>query len=97
MGRILVGIRPLCGRRPADHRRRHDEGGHVRAGRRVDGAINNRIDDAYRAQYHGSPYLSPIIGAHARAATVKVMPREIAQELERDRTAGSRKKTMNKS
>ena len=38
--------------------------------------INDRIDDAYRAKYKGSPYLSPMIGARARAATVKVMPRE---------------------
>jgi hypothetical protein len=32
----------------------------------VDGPINNRIDDAYRAKYHGSPYFSPMIGASAR-------------------------------
>jgi hypothetical protein len=43
----------------------------------VNGPINDRIDDAYRAKYHGSPYLSPMIGARARAATVKVTPREI--------------------
>ena len=42
----------------------------------VDGSINKRIDDAYRAKYHGSPYLRPMIGARARSATVKVMPRE---------------------
>jgi hypothetical protein len=42
----------------------------------VDGAINDRIDDAYRSKYRGSPYLSPMIGAGARAATVKVMPCE---------------------
>src|SRR5207253_5740444 len=41
----------------------------------VDGPINDRIDDAYRAKYHGSPYLSPMIGARARSATIKVMPR----------------------
>ena len=41
----------------------------------VDRAINDRIDDAYRAKYHGSPYLSPMIGARARSATVKVTPR----------------------
>jgi hypothetical protein len=41
----------------------------------VDGPINDRIDDAYRAKYHDSPYPSPMIGARARAATVKVMPR----------------------
>ena len=43
----------------------------------VDGKINDRIDDAYRAKYKGSPYLSPMIGAGARSATVKVTPREI--------------------
>ena len=42
----------------------------------VDGPINDRIDDAYRAKYRGSPYLGPMIGAGARSATVKVMPRE---------------------
>ena len=42
----------------------------------VDGPINDRVDDAYRAKYHGSPYLGPMIGPRARAATVKVMPRE---------------------
>jgi hypothetical protein len=41
----------------------------------VDGPINERIDDAYRAKYHASPYLNPMIGARARSATVKVMPR----------------------
>src|SRR5437867_5372196 len=28
----------------------------------VEGAINDRIDDAYRGKYRGSPYLSPMIG-----------------------------------
>ena len=42
----------------------------------VDGPINDRIDDAYRAKYHESPYLGAMIGARARSATVKVMPRE---------------------
>jgi hypothetical protein len=42
----------------------------------VYGPINDLIDDAYRAKYHGSPYLSSMIGARARSATVKVMPRE---------------------
>ena len=42
----------------------------------VDGAINDRVDAAYRAKYQGSPYLAPMIGARARSATVKVMPRE---------------------
>ena len=42
----------------------------------VDGPINDLIDDAYRAKYHRSPYLKPMIGARARSATVKVMPRK---------------------
>jgi hypothetical protein len=42
----------------------------------VEGAINDLIDDAYRAKYKGSPYLNSMIGGHARSATVKVMPRE---------------------
>jgi hypothetical protein len=42
----------------------------------VEGAINDRIDDAYRAKYAKSPYLKPMIGAGARAATVKVIPRK---------------------
>ncbi len=45
----------------------------------VDGPINDRIDDAYRAKYRESPYLGPMIGARARAATVKVMPRESSE------------------
>ena len=40
----------------------------------VTGPINDRIDDAYRAKYSDSPYLSPMIGAGPRAATVKVTP-----------------------
>ena len=41
----------------------------------VSGKISDRIDDAYRTKYKGSPYLSPMIGARARSATVKVTPR----------------------
>lgn len=37
--------------------------------------INERIDDAYRVKYKGSPYLKPMIGARARSATVRIMPR----------------------
>ena len=40
----------------------------------VNGLINDRIDDAYRTKYRGSPYLNPMIGAQARAATVRVTP-----------------------
>ncbi len=42
----------------------------------VDGPINDRIDDAYREKYKGSAYLKPMIGARARAATVRILPRE---------------------
>jgi hypothetical protein len=42
----------------------------------VDGSINDSVDEAYRAKYHMSSYLKPMIGARARAATIKVMPRE---------------------
>src|SRR6266576_366484 len=42
----------------------------------VDGPINDRIDEAYREKYRGSPYLNPMIGARARAATVKITPRD---------------------
>jgi hypothetical protein len=41
----------------------------------VDGPANDLIDDAYRAKYKSSPYLNPMIGARARSATVKVIPR----------------------
>jgi hypothetical protein len=41
----------------------------------VEGPINDRIDEAYRAKYADSPYLMPMIGARARAATVRVLPR----------------------
>jgi hypothetical protein len=41
----------------------------------VNGASNDRIDDAYREKYKVSPYLSAMIGARARAATLRVVPR----------------------
>jgi hypothetical protein len=42
----------------------------------VDGPINDRIDDAYREKYKGSAYLKPMIGARARSATIRILPRE---------------------
>jgi hypothetical protein len=42
----------------------------------IDGPINDLVDDAYRAKYASSPYLAPMIGARARAATIKITPRE---------------------
>lgn len=41
----------------------------------VEGQIDDRIDDAYRAKYHGSQYLPPMISERSRAATVRVVPR----------------------
>ena len=38
--------------------------------------INDRIDEAYRVKSRGSPYLNPMIGARARAATVRIVPRD---------------------
>ncbi|MNL77410.1 hypothetical protein D3C87_2035840 [compost metagenome] len=40
----------------------------------VDGEINDRIDEAYRAKYKASPYLEPMIGERVRAATVRIIP-----------------------
>ena len=40
----------------------------------ADGPINDRIDEAYRAKYAASPYLSPMISTRARSATVRVIP-----------------------
>jgi hypothetical protein len=42
----------------------------------ADDAIQDRIDEAYRAKYPKSPYLNPMIGKRARSATVKVTPRQ---------------------
>ena len=49
----------------------------------VDGAMNDRIGDTYRAKYKGSPYLRPMIGTGARSATVKLIPRETSAREER--------------
>jgi hypothetical protein len=46
----------------------------------VDGTINDLVDDAYRAKYRDSPYLDPMIGTSARAATVKILPRATSKE-----------------
>src|SRR5262249_8647659 len=46
----------------ADHRRQHDEGSHLRAGRPADQRPHRR---RLRKKYRGSPYLSPMIGARA--------------------------------
>jgi hypothetical protein len=41
----------------------------------VEGEINDRVDDAYRSKYKGSPYLEAMTGKRARAATVRLVPR----------------------
>src|SRR5437879_3516076 len=46
----------------------------------VEGSIQERIDEAYRAKYRTSDYLAPMIGPRARAATVKIVPRTGAGE-----------------
>ena len=44
----------------------------------VDGAahesLQKRIDEAYGAKYGNSPYIKPMIGGKARAATVRIIP-----------------------
>ena len=48
----------------------------------VNGPIQDRIDDAYRTKYKGSPYLGPMIAARSRAATVRVTPCEASEGKE---------------
>jgi hypothetical protein len=43
----------------------------------VDGAINDRVDEAYRGKYQGSPYLNPMIAAPVRLVTVKITPKRV--------------------
>jgi hypothetical protein len=50
----------------------------------VNGPINDRVDDAYHAKYRDSPYLSPMIGARARSATVRVTPRKTDDSAEQN-------------
>ena len=40
----------------------------------VEGAINDKIDAAYKKKYSSSPYLFPMISESAKAATVKITP-----------------------
>lgn len=44
---------------------------------RIEGDVNNLIDDAYERKYKDSPYLTPMIGKRARSATVKIMPGKV--------------------
>ncbi|MFT3901785.1 MAG: DUF2255 family protein [Niabella sp.] len=42
----------------------------------VSGNINERIDEAYRKKYNGSPYLNAMISERAKKATIKVIPKQ---------------------
>jgi hypothetical protein len=42
----------------------------------VEEATNDRIDEAYRRKYNASPYLAPMISERARAATVRITPKD---------------------
>mgnify|MGYP001014987622 CR=1 FL=1 len=42
----------------------------------VDGPVNEAVDQAYRAKYGSSPYLSAMIGDQVQCTTVKIMPRD---------------------
>jgi hypothetical protein len=61
----------------------HQKAGRIRAAEMtkevvfepLEGPLNDRIDEAYRAKYVGSPYLKPMIGAKARSATVRISMR----------------------
>lgn len=39
----------------------------------MSGDLNDRIDDAYRKKYKGSPYLNGMISERARTATIQVL------------------------
>ncbi|MBW9107456.1 DUF2255 family protein [Paraburkholderia phenoliruptrix] len=42
----------------------------------VEGSLNDRIDEAYRAKYSKSQYLTPMTSARARAATIRIIPKD---------------------
>lgn len=41
----------------------------------VKGEVNDLVDEAYRAKYRTSQYLKPMLGDRAKAATVRIIPR----------------------
>jgi len=43
----------------------------------VDGEVNDRIDEGYRAKYKGSPYLAAMICTRARSATIKAVDSDL--------------------
>jgi hypothetical protein len=46
----------------------------------VEGSLNDRIDEAYRAKYRSSPYLAPMTSIKARGVTIKVVPRGLSAD-----------------
>jgi hypothetical protein len=46
----------------------------------VKGAVNDAIDESYRAKYRDSPYLNDMISPRARAATVRIIPQDSRRE-----------------
>src|SRR5947209_11166084 len=42
----------------------------------VEGDVNSQINEAYKKKYSDRPYLSPMIGSRAKAATMKIVPKE---------------------
>ena len=42
----------------------------------VQGEINIQIDEAYKAKYGNSPFLSSMVSNRAKAATVRIVPKE---------------------
>jgi hypothetical protein len=83
-------VRSYKGRRGAWFRAaqvRHE--GHIRAGaiekdvmfvEETDRAIDGQLDTAYRTKYRGysAQYVDPMVAAAARAATIRLVPREPA-------------------
>lgn len=45
----------------------------------ISGALNERIDEAYRAKYRTSNYLGPMISELSRSASVRILPIDAAQ------------------
>jgi hypothetical protein len=48
----------------------------------VRGAINDRIDEAYRAKYKRSRYVPEMVAAGPRSATIKIVPRSRTKSKE---------------
>jgi hypothetical protein len=45
----------------------------------VESSSNDRIDEAYKVKYNGSPYLNPMISDRAHSATVKIVPQNVTK------------------